>query len=134
MEPIPRKLSLHQKAVLIQALLAFPGQRASVCYDSSASDALAYADDFLTVFKVSGWSVDDAAPWAILNGPEAGLTLVVRSDEDLSPSAQALRDILRIYGIEVATLHDPAYNVKSEAFTLAIGPQVSAVSEIPISD
>ncbi|MFY9753279.1 MAG: hypothetical protein WBS18_08885 [Candidatus Acidiferrales bacterium] len=134
MEPIPRKLTLHQKAVLIQALLAFPGQRASVCYDSSASDALAYADDFLTVFKVSGWSVNDAAPSATLNGRDASLTLVVRPEEGLPPSAEALRDVLRIYGIEVATFHDPAYNVKSEAFTLAIGPQVSAVPEISTSN
>src|SRR5260370_29547788 len=42
MQPIPRKLSTHQQAVLIQVLLAFPEQEVGVYYCASASDALGY--------------------------------------------------------------------------------------------
>jgi hypothetical protein len=52
-----RKLTLHQQSVLIQVLLVFPDQRVDICYDSSASDALAYALNFLTIFKAIGWTV-----------------------------------------------------------------------------
>jgi hypothetical protein len=35
----------------------FPDQHVDVCYSPSASDALGYAQDFLTIFKVIGWRV-----------------------------------------------------------------------------
>jgi hypothetical protein len=62
MQPIPRKLTTHQQAVLIQVLLAFPEQEVGVYYCASASDALGYAQDFLTVFKAIGWKVNEGAP------------------------------------------------------------------------
>jgi hypothetical protein len=68
MQPTPRKLTTHQKAVLIQVLLAFPDQQVGVCYDPSATDALSYAEDFLTVFKVIGWKVNEGAPFEAVNG------------------------------------------------------------------
>ena len=45
---------MHQKAVLIQVLLAFPEQRVTVQYSDAAGDALAYAEDFLTFSSPSG--------------------------------------------------------------------------------
>src|ERR1700732_2155474 len=47
-ERSPRRLSTHQKAVLIQVLLAFPNETVSLRYLPSASDALIYAEDFST--------------------------------------------------------------------------------------
>jgi hypothetical protein len=123
MQPTPRKLTTHQKAVLIQVLLTFPEQRVKVCYHPSASDALGYASDFLTVFKVIGWKVDEGAPAGTLSGHSPGLSLVVSEQGELPPSAEALRDALRIYGIEVATFCDPPCNVESGSFILAIGPE-----------
>ncbi len=123
MQPTPRKLTTHQKAVLIQVLLAFPDQRVKVCYHPSASDALRYATDFLTVFKVIGWRVDEGAPSGTFSAQSPGLSLVVSEQGELPPSAEALRDALRIYGIEVATFCDPTCNMKSGSFILAVGPQ-----------
>jgi hypothetical protein len=62
MQPIPRRLTTHQKAVLIQVLLAIPDEEVGVYYCASASDALGYAQDFLTVFKAIGWKVNVGAP------------------------------------------------------------------------
>jgi hypothetical protein len=75
MQPTPRRLTTHQKAVLIQVLLAFPDQQVGVCYYPSASDALGYAQDFLTVFNVIGWKVTGSAPSETLNGQFTGLAL-----------------------------------------------------------
>jgi hypothetical protein len=123
MQPTPRKLSTHQKAVLIQVLLAFPDQQVGVCYCPSASDALGYAQDFLTIFKVIGWKVNDGAPSETLNDPSASLAFVVSGQGSLPPSAEALRDALQIYGIGVETFCDPTCNITSGSFILSIGPQ-----------
>jgi hypothetical protein len=123
MQLTARRLTTHQQAVLIQVLLAFPDQQVGVCYYPSASDALGYAQDFLTVFKVIGWNVDDGAPLETLNGQSTGLAFLVSAEGSLPPSAEALRDALRIYGIEVATFCDPTRTMRSGGFVLAIGPQ-----------
>ena len=125
----PRKLTTHQKAVLIQVLLVFPDQRVSVCYYPSASDALGYAQDFLTVFKSIGWKVSDGPPSESLSSQTTGLAFVVSRQGSLPPSAEALRDALRIYGIEVTTFCDPNCNLRSGGFILAIGPQLEAPIE-----
>jgi len=123
MQPTPRRLTTHQQAVLIQVLLAFPDQQVGVYYYPSASDALGYAHDFLTVFNVIWWKVNDGAPSESLNAQYTGLAFVVGAQCSLPPSAEALRDALRIYGIEVATLCDPTCTMRSGGFILAIGPQ-----------
>ena len=119
-----RKLTTHQKAVLIQVLLAFPEQRAAVHYSASASDALAYAQDFLTIFKAVGWKVDDPESAQRSAVQAAGLAVVVSQDHSLPPSAEALRDALRIYGIEVETICEPAGNIAAGSFVLSIGSDV----------
>ena len=98
-EHSPRRLSTHQKAVLIQVLLAFPDETVCVRYLPSVSDALNYADDFSTIFKAINWTVVPAEPAGDLPYTSSGLAIVVR-DEKLPASAEALRDALRIYGIE----------------------------------
>lgn len=120
MQPTPRKLTTLQKAVLIQVLRGFPDQQVGVCYYPTASDALGYAQDFLTIFKVIGWKVNDGAPSEACQS--TGLAFVVSGQGSLPPSAEALRDALRIYGIEVATFCDPACDAKPGGFILAIGP------------
>jgi hypothetical protein len=123
MQPIPRKLSTDQKAVLIQVLVAFPNQQVDVSYHPAASDARDYAQDFLTVFKVIGWKVSDGAPSESLNRISSGLTIVVGEQGSLPPSAEALRDALRVFGVEVATLADPAYSTEPGRFVLSVGPR-----------
>ena len=98
MQPTPRRLTTHQKAVLIQVLLAFPDQQVGVCYYPAASDALGYAQDFLTVFNVIGWKVTGGAPSETLNGQFTGLALVVCAQGSLPPSAEALRDAYEFMG------------------------------------
>ncbi len=123
MQPTPRKLNTLQKAVLIQVLREFPDQQVGVCYDPSASDALSYAQDFLTVFTVIGWKVNDGAPSEVLNAQSTGLAFVVSGQDGLPPSAEALRDALRIYEIDVETLCDPTCKTNPGGFILSVGPQ-----------
>ena len=123
MHPTPRRLTTHQKAVLIQVLRTFRDQRVSVCYHPAASDALSYAQDFVSVFKAIGWTVTNDGPSGALNAQSMGLAFLVSVQDSLPPSAEALRDSLRIYGIEVPTLCDPTCDIGPGAFILAIGPQ-----------
>jgi hypothetical protein len=91
MQPTPRRLTTHQKAVLIQVLLGAPCvscQQVGVCYYPSASDALGYAQDFLTVFNVIGWKVTGGAPSETLNGQFTGLALVVLPPCARQPASQ----------------------------------------------
>jgi hypothetical protein len=122
MQPTPRKLTTLQKAVLIQVLRAFPDQEVGVCYHPSANDSLGYAQDFLTVFKAIGWNVSEGAPFEAVNSRSTGLVFVVSEQSKLPPSAEALRDALRIYEIEVGTFCDSTCNTKPGGFTLAVGP------------
>lgn len=129
MQPTPRKLTTHQKAVLIQVLLAFPDQEVGIWYDPSASDALSYAEDFLTIFKVIGWKVTEGAPSETSNGQRSGLAFVVCGQGGLPASAEALRDALRIYEIEIATICDPTCNTRSGGFILAVGRETPSNTE-----
>jgi hypothetical protein len=126
MQPIPRKLTIHQKAVLIQVLLAFPGQEVGVYYCASESDAPGYAQDFLTIFKAIGWKVNEEATSESLSDEFTGLAFVTAGRDSLPPVAEALRDALRIYEIEVGTFCDPACNVRPGGFILSVGRQASS--------
>jgi hypothetical protein len=118
-ERSPRRLSTHQKAVLIQVLLAFPDETVAVRYLASASDALNYADDFSTIFKAVNWTVIAAEPAEKLAYSSSGLAIEVR-DEKLPPSAEALRDALRIYGIEAQVVSAPLNVREPINFVLAV--------------
>lgn len=118
-ERSPRRLTTHQQAVLIQVLLAFPEETVTVRYWPPASDALNYANDFSTIFKAVNWNVVPAEPVEVLPHSSIGLTIVVR-EETLPPSAEALRDALRIYGIEAEVAKDQSSLCGSSNFALAV--------------
>jgi hypothetical protein len=118
-ERSPRRLSTHQKAVLVQVLLAFPDQTVALRYLPSASDALCYADDFLTIFRAINWTVTPAEPAEDLPYSSSGLSIVV-PDEKLPASAEALRDALRIYGTEAQFVKDPSNLCGPSGFALAV--------------
>jgi hypothetical protein len=121
-----RKLTTHQKAVLIQVLLTFPDEPVGVCYLPAASDALNYAEDFLTIFKAIGWTVNQTEAVENLPAVASGLAIVVRENQ-LPPSAEALRDALRIYGIEAEIVRDQANLCASRRFVLAVTQGVTVV-------
>jgi hypothetical protein len=120
---LARSLTTHQKAVLIQVLLAFPEQEVGVWYSPSASDGLAYAQDFVAIFKAIGWKVTGPESADLPAGPSAGLALVASKESGVPASAEALRDALRIYGIEVEILCDASRRIASGNFVLSIGLQ-----------
>ena len=124
MQTTPRKLTTHQKAVLIHVLLMFPEQHAGIFYSPAAADALAYAQDFLTIFKTVGWTVNDAEPVETATGQSADLVFIVSREASLPPAAEALRDTLRIYGIDIEVLCDSTRNIASGGFILAIGSPI----------
>ena len=111
-----RKLTTHQKAVLIQVLRTFPDERVEIRYASDVDDALSYARDFLSIFKAIGWDV--IGPEAEGAGNRSALALLVR-DVKLPACVEALRDALGIYEIAVETqcgAGSPAHS-----FTLWVG-------------
>jgi hypothetical protein len=115
-----RKLTTHQKAVLIQVLLAFPEQRVEIEH-TDAGDAPSYARDFLTIFNAVRWDVAELgmANGSAVNG--SGLAVVVGKDQSVPAGAEALRDALRIYGIEVETKFDSAREIKAGDFIFSVG-------------
>jgi hypothetical protein len=121
MQQNPRKLTTHQQAVLIQVLLTFPEQQVDVRFSPSVSDARAYAQDFLTVFKAIGWKVSGPESADLPGGREAGLAVVVSEEGRLPASAEALRDALRVYGIEVETVCHSGFDMVTGGFVLAVG-------------
>jgi hypothetical protein len=128
-----RKLTTHQKAVLIQVLRTFPDERVSIRYSPSAADGHAYAQDFLSVFRAIGWEVDDPEGADEPTGTPPGLALIV-NQAGLPPCAEALRDALRIYGIEVETRCAGSGNLKIRRFVLRIGPGFSPAEGKPASN
>lgn len=123
MQAPARKLTTHQQAVLIQVLLAFPEQRVGIQTSPSAGDAAAYARNFLAIFKACGWNVDQDAQGTVSGVDTPGLAIVVQEDHHLPASAEALRDALRIYQVEVGTVCEPASPIDPGAFVLRIGTQ-----------
>jgi hypothetical protein len=120
-DSISRKLTTHQKAVLIQVLLTFPDQQVGICHSPAADDALTYAQDFLAIFKAIGWRVTEPEPREIAGGRSAGLALVFSEAGSLPPAAEALRDALRIYEIDAEVFCDAAGKIPSGSFVLAVG-------------
>jgi hypothetical protein len=118
-ERSPRRLSTHQKAVLIQVLLTFPDETVGVRYLPSVSDTLNYADDFSTIFKAINWTVVPGETVGDLPCSSSGLVILVRN-EKLPPSAEALRDVLRIYGIEAQVARDSSNLCGSANFALVV--------------
>jgi hypothetical protein len=120
-----RKLTTHQKAVLVQVLRTFPDERVHIVYSPSASDAQAYAEDFLSVFRAIGWDV--SGPDATGESFATPFELVlIANDAGLPPCAEALRDALRIYGIEAKC--SGSASVEAGVFILKVG-QAHAAAE-----
>ncbi len=114
-----RKLSTHQQAVLIQVLLTFADEPVGVHYLPSTLGAREYAGDFLTIFKAINWRVDEAEGTANLEPTAGGLAIFAKAGR-LPPSAEALRDALRIYGIEAEIAPDRANLCGARNFVLAV--------------
>jgi hypothetical protein len=116
-----RRLSTHQKAVLIQVLNAFPAQNVGVWASPEVADADAYAEDFVTIFRAIGWNVSRPDMAGLLNGNVAGLALLSNFEEGLTGCAEALRDALRIYDLEVATPSVSSGAIPRGGFVFAVG-------------
>jgi len=114
-----RKLSTHQQATLIQILLNFPDEPVGVCCSPSAGDAVAYAEDFLTVFKSINWTVDRVQKADSLPAAPASLAIIAKGNPP-PPSAEALRDGLRIYQIEAEIIEDRTNLCGDRKFVLAV--------------
>jgi hypothetical protein len=115
-----RKLTTHQKAVLVQVLRTFPDERVRICYSPSASDGRSYAEDFLSVFRAIWWNVDGPETAHEPTAASSGLILIT-NQAGLPPCAEALRDALRIYGIEVEAECSGSGSVANGAFLLRVG-------------
>jgi hypothetical protein len=118
-ERSPRRLSTHQQAVLIQVLVAFRHETVGVCYLPSVSDAFNYAENFSTIFRAINWTVDPAEKVEPLPESSSGLAIVVPEGK-VPSSAEALRDALRIYGLEAEIVSDQWNLCGARNFVLAI--------------
>jgi len=115
----PRRLSTHQQAVLMQVLAVFRHETVGVCYLPSVSDAFNYAENFSTIFKAINWTIDAAERAEHLPETSSGLAIVVPEGK-VPPSAEALRDALRIYGVEAEIVSDQWSLCGEKNFVLAI--------------
>jgi hypothetical protein len=122
-EPAHRKLTTHQKAVLIQVLLTFPGERVGIFYSPAAADGMEYATDFMAIFKAIGWDVSGPTSGVNFASGSQGLTIVTSKYGDLPACAQAFRDALRIYEVEVESRVEKLSDVPANGFILWVGPQ-----------
>jgi len=120
MQAPARRLTTHQQAVLVQVLLAFPEQRVGIEAALSSADA-AYAQNFLAIFKACGWNVDEDAPRTLSEIQTAALAIVVGKNQRLPPGAEALRDALRIYQVEVGIVREAGAKIDAGEFILRIG-------------
>jgi hypothetical protein len=119
--PAPaRRLTTHQQAVLIQVLLAFPKQRVAIEH-TEAGDAPSYARDFLTIFNAVRWDVAELGVAKGSAGNGSGLAVVVGKDQNVPAGAEALRDALRIYGIDVETKFNSACEIEAGDFIFSVG-------------
>ena len=116
---LPRRLSTHQKAVLIQVLTIFPGERAGVLYEASDREAGEYAQDFVTIFKAINWEVERSEAAENLPASRSGICILARRGT-IPSSAEALRDVLRIYEIEAEILQDGPWRATEDNFILAV--------------
>jgi hypothetical protein len=121
LERTHRKLTTHQKAVLIQVLLTFPNQRVGIFYSAAAADGQAYALDFMAIFKAIGWDVTGPEASQDIASDSGGLAFVVNEGGRLPACAEALRDALRIYEIEVGTRVEKGREVAADGFVLWVG-------------
>lgn len=121
MQERPRKLTTHQKTVLIQVLLVFPNQRVRIVYSPAASDGHSYAQEFLAIFKAISWDVDGPEAEELASAQSHELAIVAREPSSLPPAAEALRDALLIYKIEAAIQFDPGCKIPPGAFVLFVG-------------
>ena len=115
-----RKLTTHQKAVLIQVLRTFPDERVEIRYAPEAGDAFAYAQDFLSIFKAIGWDVRGPEAEAPAGSHTTEIAIFV-PDGKLPPCAEALRDALRIYDIEAKLQNDADRKPAPNGFVFWIG-------------
>jgi hypothetical protein len=122
-EQAHRKLTTHQKAVLIQVLLSFPGERVKIVYSATAADGLAYGTDFMAIFKAIGWDVTGPTSEDNLADDSPGLALLTSENTALPACALALQDALRIYQIEVESRVEKSRGVATGGFLLWVGPQ-----------
>ncbi|MGH9745145.1 MAG: hypothetical protein ACRD59_03405 [Candidatus Acidiferrales bacterium] len=121
MQAANRKLTTHQKAVLIQVLRSFPEQCVEIRYSEAASDGEMYALEFMSIFKAIGWEVSGPKTGEFPAGGAAGLAIMANEDSGLPACAEALRDGLRIYGIEVETRAGGGRDIAPDRFVLWVG-------------
>ena len=126
-----RRLTTHQKAVLVQVLRTFPDERVRICYSPSATDGSSYADDFACVFRAIGWRVDGPDATGEPTAAPSALALVP-SEMGLLPCAAAFRDALRIYGIELHVDFSSAGRVTNGSFLLRVGQTAEHEAGWPI--
>jgi hypothetical protein len=107
--------------VLIQVLNAFPEQDVGVWASPEAADAEAYAEDFATIFRAIGWNVSSPDMTEILDGNVAGLALLYNAEEGLTGCAEALRDALRIYNLEIDIPAVSSSAIPRGGFVFAVG-------------
>ena len=121
MEHAHRKLTTHQITVLIQVLRTFPNERVAIVYSAAASDGRAYALDFMAIFKAIGWDVSGPEAAEFPGGESVALALLVSAGGGIPACAEALRDALRIYEIEVETRVGGEKHVAADGFGLWVG-------------
>lgn len=110
---------------MIQVLLTFPDQRVGIFYSAAAADGQVYAMEFMAIFKAIGWDVTGPEASQDIAGESGGLAFVMGEGGRLPACAEALRDALRIYEIEVGTRSEKGRAVAADGFVFWVGAESS---------
>ena len=98
----------------------FPTRLSAYAASLPSSATHDYAEDFLNIFKALNWNVDNNVEVRErLPESPSGLALLVKENR-LPPSAEALRDALRIYSVEAEITTDHQNLCGSRNFVLAV--------------
>jgi hypothetical protein len=103
-----RRSTTEQKQTLIVNLRPFAGQKVSIVSVLGSDDSQLFANDFIDVFRASGWSVDSGSPsQSIYDKTPIGLEPTMNQEEAqanrVPPSIVALVETLARLGLAPKT-------------------------------
>jgi hypothetical protein len=72
-----RRLSDDQKQAILAAISPYPGQKVDIVAVANVGDALAYAEDFRSLFEVAKWDYGSGVSQDVYTGDVVGLSVLI---------------------------------------------------------
>jgi hypothetical protein len=102
-----RAITPEQKAALISVLAANPKYKITVTCNMGDQESLRFAQQFMDVFKQSGWIVDGPNQ-AMYDRAPVGIQLTIRDGKNPPPGALTIVNALKEVRIEFGAFQNPS--------------------------